>query len=195
MGHLNSIHKVAILCHNDCFYIAHHVLFLHFQVWPLTLPTFWHGCWYFYYWFGICRERMPLVWTFRFWLIESFEYPLLCNWILAIRGFALPNSVQGRLIVCRDTVLSSSASKCSENHVVRGFCSFVSTVWLPNSWEANAPHYCGTYGGMNFNVKLLPSISLSYSRPVMRTFLLHFIGNSYLVIAFCVPSSPYSVLS
>ncbi|KAG0590155.1 hypothetical protein KC19_1G076600 [Ceratodon purpureus] len=39
MEHLNSIHKVAILCHNDCFYIAHHVLFLHFQYYPALPPN------------------------------------------------------------------------------------------------------------------------------------------------------------
>lgn len=29
---LNSIHKIGALCHNDCFYIAHCLLFLDFQV-------------------------------------------------------------------------------------------------------------------------------------------------------------------
>ncbi|XP_024370884.1 centromere/kinetochore protein zw10 homolog isoform X2 [Physcomitrium patens] len=37
MEYLNSIHKAASLCYNDCFYIAHHVLFLHFQYYP-ALP-------------------------------------------------------------------------------------------------------------------------------------------------------------
>lgn len=32
MEHLNSIHKVAVLCHNDCLHVAQHVLQLHFQV-------------------------------------------------------------------------------------------------------------------------------------------------------------------
>lgn len=38
MEHLNSIHKVAVLCHNDCLHVAQHVLQLHFQYYP-ALPS------------------------------------------------------------------------------------------------------------------------------------------------------------
>jgi len=38
MQQLNSIHKIAVLCHNDCFHVAQHVLYLHFQYYP-ALPS------------------------------------------------------------------------------------------------------------------------------------------------------------
>jgi centromere/kinetochore protein ZW10 len=38
MEHLNSIHKVAVLCHNDCLHVAQHVLQLHFQYYS-ALPS------------------------------------------------------------------------------------------------------------------------------------------------------------
>lgn len=56
---------------------------------------------------------------------------LLCIRLCELVGF-YDQEVFDFYMLLPGTVLSSSSSKCPENHVVCGFCSFVSAVWLSN---------------------------------------------------------------